>query len=113
MAVSVQLRSGAQLKSDICRFCCFMYFVYILFSKKCNRYYVGFSTDVTARVNRHNNGMVPATRNCSPYKLCAYKTFENEADARKEELRIKKQKSRIYTESLFTGDWPTYSNGLP
>jgi putative endonuclease len=90
-----------------------MYFVYILFSQKCNRYYIGFSADVTARITRHNNGTVPATRNCLPYILCAYKTFENEAEARKEELRIKKQKSRIYTESLITGDWPTSSNGLP
>ncbi|MBK8951581.1 MAG: GIY-YIG nuclease family protein [Chitinophagaceae bacterium] len=87
-----------------------MFYVYILYSEKCDRYYVGFSADVHARLIRHNCGLVPATKNCFPYKLCAYKTFETEAEARKEEFRIKKQKSRIYTESLLTGDWPTYIN---
>ncbi|MBK9380276.1 MAG: GIY-YIG nuclease family protein [Chitinophagaceae bacterium] len=85
-----------------------MYFVYILYSEKCNRYYVGFSADVEVRLNRHNKGIVPATRNCIPYKLCAFKPFETEAGARKEELRIKKQKSRIYIESLIAGNWPNY-----
>ncbi|MBK6936986.1 MAG: GIY-YIG nuclease family protein [Chitinophagaceae bacterium] len=70
-----------------------MFYVYILYSEKCDRYYVGFSADVHARLIRHNCGLVPATKNCFPYKLCAYKTFETEAEARKEEFRIKKQKA--------------------
>jgi len=53
-------------------------------------------------------GIVPATKNCIPYKLCAFKQFETEAGARREELRIKKQKSRIYIESLIAGNWPNY-----
>ncbi|MGZ8517882.1 MAG: GIY-YIG nuclease family protein, partial [Chitinophagaceae bacterium] len=35
-----------------------MYFVYILYSEKCNRYYIGYSADVFARLERHNAGMV-------------------------------------------------------
>jgi len=84
-----------------------MYFVYILYSEKCDRYYVGYSADVQARFVRHNTGMVPATRNCIPYKLCAYKQFSTEIEARREEIRIKKQKSRTYTESLIAGNWQT------
>ncbi|RZK11058.1 MAG: GIY-YIG nuclease family protein, partial [Flavobacterium sp.] len=30
-----------------------MYSVYILFSEKCNRYYVGFASDVESRLERH------------------------------------------------------------
>jgi putative endonuclease len=82
-----------------------MYFVYILFSEKCNRYYIGYSGDVDARLIRHNTGMVTATRNCRPYKICASKPFPSETDARKEELRIKKQKSKAYIEYLIAGNW--------
>ncbi len=75
-----------------------MHFVYILYSAKCDRYYIGYSSDVLARLERHNAGMVKAKKNCKPYKICAYKSFVTELEARKEELRIKKQKSRKYLE---------------
>ena len=83
----------------------FMYFVYILYSEKCNRYYVGYSADVEAILIRHNSGMVTATKNYRPYRICASKQFSSEREARKEEFRIKKQKSRVYIESLITGNW--------
>ena len=82
-----------------------MFYVYILYSEKCGRYYVGFASDVDARLLRHNSGMVTATKNCRPYKICASKAFPEELDARKEELRIKKQKSRSYIEWLLAGNW--------
>ena len=103
MAVTVQVRSGALLKATYVAF--FMYYVYILYSEKCNRYYIGYSADINARIVRHNSGMVSATRNCTPYKICRFKEFNNKMDARKEEIRIKKQKSRTYIESLIAGNW--------
>jgi putative endonuclease len=82
-----------------------MYSVYILYSEKCDRYYVGYAADIAARLHRHNSGYVYATKNCLPYRLCKTKSFETETEARKEELRIKKQKSRKYIEQLITGIW--------
>ncbi len=82
-----------------------MYFVYILFSQKCNRYYVGYATDVELRLERYNRGMVAATKNCRPYILKASKSFITETEARKEESRIKKQKNRIYLEKVINGNW--------
>jgi putative endonuclease len=82
-----------------------MYSVYILYSEKCYRFYIGYSADVEARLIRHNDGLVAATKNCRPYSICATKQFSTELEARKEELRIKKQKSRIYIESLISGNW--------
>ena len=84
-----------------------MYFVYLLYSEKCDRYYIGYSADVTARLKRHNAGMVTATRNCRPYQIKATKSFDTEIEARKEELRLKKQKSRKYLEWLIAGNWYT------
>ena len=82
-----------------------MYWVYILYSEKCDRYYIGYSADVIARLERHNAGMVTATRNCKPYQIKATKRFNTELEARKEEHRVKKQKSRKYLEHLIAGNW--------
>lgn len=82
-----------------------MFYVYILYSEKCNRYYVGYSSNVEQRLERHNQRKVTATKNCAPYILKAFKTFESEAFAMAEERRIKKQKSRNYIESLIGGNW--------
>jgi len=82
-----------------------MYFVYILYSEKCNRHYIGYSKDPQARLDRHNAGMVTATRNCRPYIIKASKTFPTETQAKKEELRLKKLKSRKYLEWLIEGNW--------
>ena len=85
--------------------CCFMYFVYILYSEKCDRHYIGYCADMSTRLQRHNNGMVTATRNCKPYIIKATKSFPTETEARREELRLKKQKSRKYLEWLIAGNW--------
>ena len=82
-----------------------MYWVYILYSEKCDRYYVGYASDVNVRLVRHNSGYVAATKNCRPYIIKAAKYFATEIEARKEELRLKKMKSRIYLESLIAGNW--------
>ncbi|WP_369127525.1 GIY-YIG nuclease family protein [Terrimonas pollutisoli] len=65
----------------------------MLYSEKCDRYYIGYCSDVLKRLERHNAGMVTATRNCRPYLIKAVKNFATELEARKEELRLKKQKS--------------------
>jgi putative endonuclease len=82
-----------------------MYFTYILYSEKCDRFYIGYCSDLAARLQRYNAGLVTATRNCRPYILKASKTFPTEIEARREELRLKKQKSRKYLESLIAGNW--------
>jgi putative endonuclease len=82
-----------------------MYCTYILYSAKCDRYYIGYTSDITARLIRHNEGKVTATKNCKPYIVKATKFFATEAEARSEELRLKKMKSRVYLESLIAKNW--------
>jgi putative endonuclease len=83
-----------------------MFFVYILFSQKCDRYYVGYSADPENRLSqRHNKGKVRATKNCAPYILMAKKEFQLESEARKEEIRLKRMKSRKYLIELIEGKW--------
>jgi len=82
-----------------------MYYVYILYSAKCNRYYIGYCADIEARLQRHNAGMVTATRNCHPFSIRGFKLFKTETEARKEESRLKRQKSRKYIEWLLEENW--------
>ena len=83
-----------------------MYFVYILYSKKLDRYYIGYSSDPEKRLKeRHNQGKVKATRSGFPYALMAKKRFETEIEAIREERRLKKAKNREYIEYLIKGNW--------
>jgi putative endonuclease len=82
-----------------------MYYVYILYSEKCKRYYIGYSENIQARLIRHNEGLVTATRNCRPYFLKAFKSFDIELEARREEIRLKKAKSSKYLNWLIEGNW--------
>ena len=78
-----------------------MFYVYILFSEKLKRYYVGYSQNPQHRLDtRHNQQKVNATKNGIPYRLAAMKSFNTEIEAIREEKRIKKMKSRVYTEKL-------------
>ena len=46
-----------------------MFYVYILFSKKSNRYYIGQTNDITRRLHRHNSGYELATAPYVPWQL--------------------------------------------
>ncbi|MGZ3925129.1 MAG: GIY-YIG nuclease family protein [Flavisolibacter sp.] len=82
-----------------------MFFTYILYSEKCDRHYIGYCQDLKVRLDRHNSGMVTATKNCRPYIIKASKAFSTEIEARREELRLKRSKSRKYLEWLIEGNW--------
>ncbi|MBK7099139.1 MAG: GIY-YIG nuclease family protein [Sphingobacteriales bacterium] len=82
-----------------------MFWLYILFSEKCKKFYVGYSVDVDARLLRHNSGMVNATKNCRPYIFKAKKTFPSQKEAMQEESRIKNKKSSKYIQWLIEGNW--------
>jgi putative endonuclease len=83
-----------------------MFYVYILFSEKIDRYYIGYSENPETRLEeRHNKGRVKATKGGIPYSLKAKKIFLTELAAIQEERRIKKMKSRKYIEELIKGNW--------
>ena len=46
-----------------------MFFTYVLLSEKSGKFYVGHTEDLTARLDRHNNGFVVSTRNKGPWKI--------------------------------------------
>lgn len=83
-----------------------MYYTYILYSAKLDRYYIGYSEDPEKRlVERHNQGKVKSTKPGIPYQLKAKKGFASKEAALKEERRLKKARNRKYFEWLIDGNW--------
>ena len=70
------------------------YFVYILESKRSDRYYIGQTEDLHSRVARHNSGRNKSTKGYIPWELRWWKEFETRSEAVKEERRIKGIKKR-------------------
>jgi putative endonuclease len=71
-----------------------MFCVYILKSKKDRKTYVGYSENIKRRFEEHNNGLVKATKYRRPLSLIYFECFNNEKDAKKEELFLKSGKGR-------------------
>ncbi|MDP2175707.1 MAG: GIY-YIG nuclease family protein [Bacteroidota bacterium] len=83
-----------------------MFYVYILYSSKIDRYYIGYSENPEKRLKeRHNAGLVKSTKNGVPYILLKMKGFETELEAIREEKRLKKMKSRKYLKHLIDINW--------
>ena len=83
------------LKLSFDSFFCFMsYYVYILYSKVLDKYYIGQTNDVGKRLERHNKGYEKFTSRGIPWELKGFKEFETRKEAIKEEKRIKNFKSR-------------------
>lgn len=71
-----------------------MYYVYILFSKKDGQLYIGSTPDLKARVIKHNNGYVIATKYRRPLELIYYESYSNSTDAKRREKFLKGGKGR-------------------
>ena len=62
-----------------------MFYVYILISEKDQRTYVGFTPDLTRRLEKHNSGLVKSTQHRRPLRILFYETFPTSPEARKRE----------------------------
>ena len=74
--------------------------MYIIFSEKLNKYYVGACTNLQRRLHEHNNGHSKFTSLGLPWTLVLTEQFDTLAEAKKREMKVKKMKSRRYIEEL-------------
>ncbi|NCT76724.1 MAG: GIY-YIG nuclease family protein [Chitinophagaceae bacterium] len=80
-----------------------MYYVYVLQSLKDHRYYIGFTTDVEARLRFHNAGLQGSTRDRIPFRLVLYESFATKEEALKREKQIKSWKGGAAFNQLIAG----------
>jgi len=76
------------------------YYVYILYSLSKDRYYTGFTHEISTRLFKHNSGATPSTRPGIPWRMVYSETFKNKHEAILRESEIKKMKSRDYIVKL-------------
>jgi putative endonuclease len=79
------------------------YFVYILYSKQIDQYYVGHTQDIEKRLSQHNSARSKSTKKTSDWELVYQERFTTRGEAMRREQTIKKKKSRLYIESLLQG----------
>ena len=77
-----------------------MFTTYILYSERIDIYYVGSTSNIEDRLNRHNSGRSTFTKRGLPWKLVYSKSYQTKSEAYQAELYIKLQKSRKYIEEL-------------
>lgn len=81
-----------------------MFYVYVLKSKKDGKLYVGFTSNLKARLQDHNDGMVGSTNYRRPLELIYYEAYKSEDTAKKRELRLKSGKAHMALKSRLIQD---------
>ncbi|PRZ23460.1 GIY-YIG nuclease family protein [Flavobacterium granuli] len=76
------------------------FIVYILFSESKNRFYIGFTSNLDARVIRHNQKSKGFTGSANDWKVVYTEKYETKEIAHRRELQIKSWKSRIKIQEL-------------
>ncbi|MDP3957955.1 MAG: GIY-YIG nuclease family protein [bacterium] len=65
------------------------YTVYVLYSKKDKKLYIGCTTDISKRLKRHDTGQVRATAHRRPLELVHTEVTESKTDAFNRERFLK------------------------
>ena len=65
-------------------------YVYVIESAKDHTRYVGYTSDIEKRIQEHNQGKTRSIKHKLPFKLVYLEEFDNKTEARKREIRIKK-----------------------
>jgi putative endonuclease len=73
-----------------------MYYVYILFSSVSSRYYIGQTSNVANRMQRHNSGYEKSTAPYAPWKL----VLSLEKPTRSEAVILERKLKNLNTKDL-------------
>ena len=76
------------------------FYVYIIYSEKLDKYYVGYTVDISKRIGEHNSGISTYTAKANDWILKYSEYFPDRGTAIAREREIKKMKSRTYIEHL-------------
>ncbi|MFO7789168.1 MAG: GIY-YIG nuclease family protein [Bacteroidales bacterium] len=79
-----------------------MFYFYILYSDKLDRYYLGSAEDTRKRLVKHNEKHKGFTGGAQDWKLVYTESFRTLSEARQRELQVKRKKSRKYIEWLIS-----------
>lgn len=78
------------------------YFVYVLYSIKDERLYIGYTSNLNKRIHQHNEGMSISTRNRRPLMLIFYEAYLFKHDALRREKYFKTSKGKRALKLMLT-----------
>lgn len=79
-----------------------MYFVYRLQSVEYPEHkYTGFTSNISNRLESHNNGQVSNTSKYKPWKMVNYFSFDDEKKAKEFEVYLKSGSGRAFAQKHF------------
>jgi putative endonuclease len=73
-----------------------MYYVYVLYSGKFDRIYIGQTNDISARIWKHNNGLVKSTKAYVPWHVVYSESFVTRSEAMRREKELKSHQGRDF-----------------
>lgn len=78
------------------------YYVYILFTKSLNKFYVGYTEDIVTRIDQHNQSFYDAsfTKQANDWEVFHLLECNSKTQAIKVEAHIKRMKSKTYLSNL-------------
>ena len=79
-----------------------MYYIYILKSKKDNKTYVGYTSNLQERLESHNSGQVKSTKFRQPLELIFSEEFGTSSEAKRRELYWKNGGGRRKLKEFFS-----------
>ena len=66
-----------------------LFFTYILYSKRFNRFYIGHSQDIDVRLDFHNDGHVKSTKPFLPWEMVGFIEKRTRSEAAVLERKLK------------------------
>jgi len=90
-----------------------MYAVYIIYSSKLDKYYIGSSADVIGRLRRHNSHSKGFTSAGRPWILVYTEDHSNKHDAESRELQLKKWRNRERLKTLLDKGLEGHETQIP
>lgn len=81
-----------------------MYFVYVLYSSKYQKIYIGYSSDPEKRLLSHNDERNTGwSKRYQPWGIIHLEEFNTKSDALKREKQLKSSRGRAFIRSILPG----------
>ncbi|MEX1014749.1 MAG: GIY-YIG nuclease family protein [Candidatus Paceibacterota bacterium] len=77
------------------------YFIYVLYSKKFKKSYVGVTNNLERRLNEHNSKKSFYTKRYVPWEIIYSEKYDNLKSARKRERYLKSAAGRKFLKEIF------------
>lgn len=87
------------------------YYLYILYSKSLDNFYVGHTNDIAGRLRRHNTNHKGFTGKANDWELVYNEVFPNKHGACQREREIKSWKSKKLIIKLLGPERPDFQSG--